>query len=286
MDNASNNLRPSNFLSKGISASIRDCLSKRNLGSSWDVDSPISKLKEMGAGFVLKIKAEQQQKKLVDDKKPGFAITTADNCECKNILIVDDEQFNLKATSNILEVMDPGISFWKVEDGDEAVALCEEMSLSNPCPHCDFFRLVIMDFNMPRLGGMEATQQIVERNKKKMEESGITQQILVLGCTAYTDNNTKVEGKAIGMGHVMCKPYKRRHFVEAFVQIGLLEPEVMEMLTPINSTTIRRSDSTPVGEPFDALVGNPTRSGEPITMLPPGEGRLFSPKSTVLSIEK
>lgn len=91
--------------------------------------------------------------------------------------MVDDEEFNLKATSNILEVMDPEIKFWKVKDGDEAVEICEEMSKSNPCPHCDFFRLIIMDFNMPKLDGMDATKQILARNKIKMAESGITQGI-------------------------------------------------------------------------------------------------------------
>lgn len=51
-----------------------------------------------------------------------------------------------------------------------------------------------MDFNMSRMGGVEATRQILGANAKKMVESGIEQQILVLGCTAYTDNNVKGEG--------------------------------------------------------------------------------------------
>jgi CheY-like chemotaxis protein len=157
--------------------------------------------------------------------------------------------------------MDPGISFFKVKDGDEAVELCEKMSESNPCKNCDFFRLIIMDINMPKLGGFEATQQILGRNKKKMEESGIAQGILVLGCTAYTDNNTKVEGKKIGMGHVMCKPYKRRNFVEAFVEIGLLDEEVMEMLTPIKSENIKKSESTPTEPHLTGLVDERDRLG-------------------------
>ena len=68
------------------------------------------------------------------------------------------------------------------------------MSKKNDCLYCDFFRLVIMDFNMSRMGGVEATRQILGANAKKMVESGIEQQILVLGCTAYTDNNVKGEG--------------------------------------------------------------------------------------------
>jgi CheY-like chemotaxis protein len=211
-------------------------------------------LREKSANFESKLKADQQKQKLNNDKKTGFAILTADNCKCKNILIVDDEEFNLEATANILEGMDPGLSFWKVKDGDEAVVLCEEMSLSNPCHHCDFFRLIIMDINMPKLGGMEATMQILERNKKKMEESGIAQQILVLGCTAYTDENTKTEGKANGMAHVMCKPYKKRHFVEAFVQIGLFCPEVMKLLPPLRFNDKQRTPPVPTEPSNGGLV--------------------------------
>jgi CheY-like chemotaxis protein len=259
MDDANNILRPSNFLTPRLSPTIRDCLSQRNLGSSQDPQNPMSKLKEMSSDFVLKIKAEQ--KKHSAFKEPGFAITTAPNCKCKNILIVDDEEFNLKATSNILVVMDPGISFFTAKDGDEAVELCHQLSDSNTCKNCDFFRLIIMDINMPKLGGFEATQQILARNRQKMEDSGIAQGILVLGCTAYTDNNTKVEGKKIGMEYVMCKPYKRRHFVEAFMEIGLLDEEVMGMLTPLKIGNIKRSGTTLVEPQLTGLVDEQDRLG-------------------------
>jgi hypothetical protein len=69
MDDASNNLRPSNFLTRRLSASIRVCLSQRNLGSSLDADSHMAKLKEMSSDFVRKIKAEQMRKLSSDQEQ-------------------------------------------------------------------------------------------------------------------------------------------------------------------------------------------------------------------------
>lgn len=238
-------------------------------------------LKDKSANFESKIKAEQQQQRLSDDKKTGCAILTADNCKCKNILIVDDEEFNLEATANILEGMDPGLSFWKVKDGDEAVQLCEEISLSNPCLHCDFFRLIIMDFNMPKLGGIEATKQILDRNKKKIEECGIAQQILVLGCTAYTDDNTKAEGKANGMAHVMYKPYKKMGFVQAFVQIGLLGPEVMDFLAPSRYGEKQKTPPEPIGPSHYGFFKKSPSSTGLISMSPTLKGRDISNVSNI-----
>lgn len=174
--------------------------------------------------------------------------------------MVDDEEFNLKATSNILEVMDPEILFWKVKDGDEAVEICEEMSKSNPCPHCDFFRLIIMDINMPKLDGMDATKLILARNKIKMAESGIKQGILVLGCTAYTDGNTKVEGKAIGMAYVMTKPFKRRHYIESLVQIGLLPPDTIGGVGPLVVNDLLGSPKTNMGRSYRSVIASKSQN--------------------------
>ena len=252
IENGKNNIQSVDQVN-GLMSSLRDIFSSRLTGDKGS-ETELSKLKEFTADFVQKIKAEEKKLKDKADLKLLVPIKTADNCKCKNFLLVDDEEFNLKATSNILEVMDPEILFWKVKDGDEAVDICKEMSESNPCAHCDFFRLIIMDINMPKLDGMEATKQILERNKKIMAEKRIAQGILVLGCTAYTDGNTKVEGKAIGMAHVMTKPFKRKHYIDSLVQIGLLPPDTIGGNGPLEVIDLLGSPKTNPGRSYRSVI--------------------------------
>jgi hypothetical protein len=42
-----------------------------------------------------------------------FEVHTGARCKCKNIMLVDDEVFNLKAMSIILMNLDPGIRLFK-----------------------------------------------------------------------------------------------------------------------------------------------------------------------------
>ncbi len=70
-----------------------------------------------------------------------------------SVLIVDDQlPFRLAARA-VLKRTDGFELVGEAADGDEAVVLAEELRPS----------LVLMDINMPRLNGIEATRQILER---------------------------------------------------------------------------------------------------------------------------
>jgi ribosomal protein L3 len=75
----------------------------------------------------------------------------------------------------------------------------------------------------------------------------------VLGCTAYTDGNTKVEGKAIGMAHVMTKPFKRRHYIQSLVQIGLLPPNTIAEVEPLVVNDLLGSPKTNKGRSYNSV---------------------------------
>ena len=81
----------------------------------------------------------------------AFAV---DNSSIVNVLVVDDDPLVLETVALLVTVM--GFSAHRAKDGLEALELFRAQSKSFP--------LVIMDVEMPRLGGIEATKKIREIN--------------------------------------------------------------------------------------------------------------------------
>ncbi|MBE0596061.1 MAG: response regulator [Desulfuromonadales bacterium] len=80
---------------------------------------------------------------------------------------------------------------WQVEtagNGREAVQKWHEGK----------FDLILMDLQMPEMNGLEATRQI-----RAAEEGG---RIFILGLTAHTRHEVRVECLAAGMDKVLTKP--------------------------------------------------------------------------------
>lgn len=86
-----------------------------------------------------------------------------------NILVVDDDSMLLDTLCFLVIAM--GYEAHKAKDGLEAVEQFEARS--------DSISLVIMDVEMPRLGGIEATQKIREINPSAK----------VILCSGYTQQN-------------------------------------------------------------------------------------------------
>lgn len=74
--------------------------------------------------------------------------------QLRNILIVDDDPLVLDAISMMVTSM--GHGYQLATDGEEAVGLFQAQA--------ETIALVIMDVEMPRLGGLEATMKIREIN--------------------------------------------------------------------------------------------------------------------------
>ena len=74
------------------------------------------------------------------------------------ILIVDDNAMNILAVSSILKLQNPSLTIFEAQNGQIAVEKYKE-SLDKPCNcPCKGFKLVLMDIQMPVMGGIEATQ--------------------------------------------------------------------------------------------------------------------------------
>jgi len=121
-------------------------------------------------------------------------------CICEDILIVDDDVFNLFS----LEIMLKSLNFscTKAINGQEAIEILKNFKKCHE--KCKGIRLVLMDYQMPVLDGVESTKEIV-----RMIQKGEIEEIPVIGCTAFTAKNEVLKCLEAGMKDIFFKPLNR-----------------------------------------------------------------------------
>ena len=105
----------------------------------------------------------------------------------RTVLLVDDEPINLEIAKSYLE--ESGLVVDTAKDGVEAVSLSKEES----------YALILMDMQMPRMNGVEATQKIREI------PSHWNTPIIAMTANAFAEDKARcIEA---GMNDVVVKPY-------------------------------------------------------------------------------
>ncbi|CAD8179620.1 unnamed protein product [Paramecium octaurelia] len=123
----------------------------------------------------------------------------------KKILIVDDEPFNHDIL--ILMMKNMGYNqFLKAFNGQQAIDLVKERE--------EEISIIIMDLDMPIMGGIEATKILVDM----MFEQNLVY-IPIIGCTAHDDKETMDKCIQVGMLYVVVKPVFVKSLIDAFKQI-------------------------------------------------------------------
>jgi signal transduction histidine kinase/CheY-like chemotaxis protein len=113
-----------------------------------------------------------------------------------HILLVEDNKTNQMLMSILLRKL--GITFDIAEDGYEAIESFQNRQ----------YNLILMDVNMPRMGGIEATQRILEIEKEN--------QLIHTPIIALTANALKGDKKRFldaGMDEYISKPIDRKKLV-------------------------------------------------------------------------
>ena len=105
----------------------------------------------------------------------------------RTVLLVDDEPINLEIAKSYLE--ESGLVVDTAKDGVEAVSLSKEES----------YALILMDMQMPRMNGVEATQKIREI------PSHWNTPIIAMTANAFAED--KARCLEAGMNDVVVKPY-------------------------------------------------------------------------------
>jgi two-component system, cell cycle response regulator DivK len=108
----------------------------------------------------------------------------------ERILIVDDNQLNLKLTRILLEKN--GYSVRTAGNGNEALTLLEEFSP----------KLILMDVQLPGMDGLELTRRI--------KNNPARQAVLVVALTAYAMKGDEEKARAAGCDGYITKPIDTR----------------------------------------------------------------------------
>lgn len=119
--------------------------------------------------------------------------------EIPKVLLVEDVHLNRQIVSRMMR--DVNVTPSIAEDGLEAVKLCS----------LEKFDVVFMNISMPKIGGIEATEEI----KKNCPFNKDTPIIALTGTLAG-----KMEGPCLKAGMIKClaKPLKRQDLVESISQ--------------------------------------------------------------------
>lgn len=114
-----------------------------------------------------------------------------------DILLVEDNVVNQEVALCILRKRGHNVSI--ANDGEEAVALFTQQR----------FDIILMDVQMPKMNGFEATERIRQLEKSKGGH------ILIIGLTASNMKGDKEKCLQAGMDHFISKPMRIKELMDA-----------------------------------------------------------------------
>jgi|TARA_R110002110_G_scaffold108598_11_gene271080 signal transduction histidine kinase/ActR/RegA family two-component response regulator len=172
--------------------------------SKIDVES------ESGKGsmfsFSLPFQLTEQSEEIED-----IPLTDTKNLWGKKILIVEDNRINQMVTKKILEKNNVICSI--AENGNEAIKMVKK----------DEYDLILMDINMPKKNGIEATKEIRQFNTY----------VPILALTAAEVEEMRQQIYESGMNDIIVKPYDINKFTHTLLKnLNQNKPGQMERLRP------------------------------------------------------
>ncbi|EAR83226.2 response regulator receiver domain protein (macronuclear) [Tetrahymena thermophila SB210] len=134
-------------------------------------------------------------------------------CQCPQILIVDDNEFNIYALQIRLKMYSFIID--AATSGFEALDLIKKKK-EHSC--CNKYSLVFMDIDMPVMNGYQTTEKILQFYKKLKAEPPV-----ISACSAYIQESDKQKAYQVGMKYYITKPINTQSFENVLAQVFQLE---------------------------------------------------------------
>ncbi len=120
------------------------------------------------------------------------------------ILIADDYNDNRTLLKEIIEIL--GHDYNLVENGLQAVEIVEK----------EYFDIILMDIEMPRMNGIEATKEI-----RAMGDI-VKKNIPIIAISAHNPEHFSEKFKVIGFNDYISKPYSIEKLINIINKYGYL----------------------------------------------------------------
>ena len=140
------------------------------------------------------------------------------NCMCPEILVVDDDMFNLFTMENLLVALNFRIE--KATNGKEAIEAVKKRNDTKCCEQCKGFKLIFMDISMPVMDGFEATLKLKEMMKNKE-----ISEVPIIACTAFVEDEKIMKCYECGMVDKVSKPVNRNKLKEMLKKYKVIEKQ-------------------------------------------------------------
>ena len=137
-----------------------------------------------------------------DEKKHNNCGKSKFMCKNNEILLVDDDAFNLFSFEMILKGLN--IKCQKAMNGKQALEKLKKFDCKNGKNCKCGYKMIFMDFQMPLMNGRETTIEII-----KMIENNEISNVPIIGCTAFTTKNEILDCLNAGMKDVIFKPVSK-----------------------------------------------------------------------------
>jgi len=171
-----------------------------------------------------------------------------------SVMVVEDNDVNRELLGIMLEQL--GHQVTAVGDGEDAIAACES----------DHYEVVLMDLNLPRIGGIEATRRIlqgyVERATDKRDASATGRAPTIIALTASVSDADRAMCAAAGMRGFLTKP-------ATVFSLDAALREAMKAREPLVMPAESANPTTAAGEPvldedtLNSLADLESRATEP-----------------------
>jgi two-component system response regulator len=131
----------------------------------------------------------------------------------KVILLVEDNPDDVKLTMRALKISNIINDVVVAEDGVEALDYLFATGKYMGRDTNNMPQVILLDLNMPRLGGLEVLQRIRSDERTKL--------LPVVILTTSSEDKDRVEGYNFGANSYVRKPVDFEHFTKAVQQLGL-----------------------------------------------------------------
>ncbi|CAD8170647.1 unnamed protein product [Paramecium octaurelia] len=137
-------------------------------------------------------------------------------CNCKIILIVDDEEFNIQVLSHMVKQLGFDIDF--AYNGKQAIEKVQNQLLKRCNPQfCIGYNCILMDINMPMMNGWE-TVQIIRQIENEIH---LTRTIPVIAVTGFCSIKDQQKSMNEGFNSVLIKPATKELLIDTFNRLNI-----------------------------------------------------------------